>query len=29
MLLRKGYDTELALEAVASHTRELAPVDHE
>ena len=29
VLLRKGYDTELALEAIASHTRELASVDHE
>jgi regulatory protein len=28
VLLRKGYDTELALEAITSHTRELAPADH-
>jgi hypothetical protein len=28
VLLRKGYDSELALEAIASHTRELAPADY-
>jgi regulatory protein len=28
VLLRKGYDTDLALEAITGHTREPAPVDH-
>ena len=28
VLLRKGYDTELALEAITSHTREPAPADY-
>jgi regulatory protein len=27
VLLRKGYDSDLALEAVAAHTRESAPLD--
>lgn len=27
VLLRKGYDTDLALEAIAAHTRESAQVD--
>ena len=29
VLLRKGYDTDLALEAIAAHTRDPAPVDYE